>query len=34
MDGVLVATERGAAGSGAVYGGRVIYADWLPDSDC
>jgi septal ring factor EnvC (AmiA/AmiB activator) len=28
-DGVLVATERGAPVR-AVYGGRVIYADWLP----
>jgi septal ring factor EnvC (AmiA/AmiB activator) len=28
-DGVLVATERGAAVK-AVYQGRVIYADWLP----
>ena len=28
-DGVLVATERGAPVK-AVYGGRVIYADWLP----
>jgi murein hydrolase activator len=28
-DGVLVATERGAPVH-AVYGGRVIYADWLP----
>ena len=28
-DGLLVATERGAPVR-AVYGGRVIYADWLP----
>jgi murein hydrolase activator len=28
-DGVLVATERGAPVK-AVYGGRIIYADWLP----
>jgi len=28
-DGVLVATERGAPVR-AVFGGRVIYADWLP----
>jgi len=28
-DGVLVATERGAPVR-AVYGGRVVYADWLP----
>jgi murein hydrolase activator len=28
-DGVLVATERGAPVR-AIYGGRVIYADWLP----
>jgi septal ring factor EnvC (AmiA/AmiB activator) len=28
-DGVLVGTERGAPVR-AVYGGRVIYADWLP----
>jgi murein hydrolase activator len=28
-DGVLVATDRGAPVR-AVYGGRVIYADWLP----
>jgi murein hydrolase activator len=28
-DGVLVATERGTPVR-AVYGGRVIYADWLP----
>jgi len=29
MDGVLVATNGGAPGR-AVYGGRVINADWLP----
>jgi septal ring factor EnvC (AmiA/AmiB activator) len=28
-DGVLVATERGAPVR-AVYGGRIVYADWLP----
>ncbi len=28
-DGVLVATDRGAPVR-AIYGGRVIYADWLP----